>query len=288
MRQTKENKVSILDQATVPTSGPQVISICGDAGTGKSSLAASFPKPIFIRAEDGVARIPASFRPSALPLIENSDQLWEQIIALLREEHDYKTVVFDTVSALDRIFVQDVLKSDPKAKALNSCLGGYGAGFNALSSMHQRVRKAAEHLRQKRGMNVVFIAHAEIGNVSPPDGEDYSRYSLRMTHHKSLPPYIDDVDAVGFLRQQMVVKGDEGERKRAISMDGRELVCHLTANNVSKNAYGITQPVPVKLGVNPLAAFIPTGDTHSGFAAPDLDTAETTTETETHNEETTQ
>ena len=89
-----------------------------------------------------------------------------------------------------------------------------------------------------------------------PDQEDFSRYSLRMTHDKSLPPYLDDVDAVGFLRQVMVVKGDEGERKKAISGEGRELVMHVTASNVSKNPYGIKAPVAVELGVNPLAEFM--------------------------------
>ena len=250
--------MSILDQASVPEAGPQIITICGDAGTGKSSLAATFPKPIFIRAEDGVTRIPESFRPPALPLIEKAEGLWAQLMGLLNDPHDYKTAVFDTISALDRIFVQDIMRVEKKAKSLNGAMGGYGAGYNALASQHQRVRKAAEQLRKKRGMNVVFIAHTEIGKISPPDGDDYSRYSLRITHHKSLPPYIDDVDAVGFLRQPVLIKGGEDERKLAISLDDeRELVCHLTANNVSKNAYGIMEPIPVLLGVNPLIDFIP-------------------------------
>lgn len=248
--------MGILSEVTVPETGPQIITICGDAGTGKSSLAATFPKPIFIRAEDGVARIPASFRPQALPVISDAEQVWEQIGALIHEPHDYQTAVFDTVSAMDRIFVSHILKVDGKAKSLNSAMGGYGAGFNMLASMHQRVRKGAELMRQRRGMNVVFIAHAEVDRVSPPDGDDYSRYSLRMTHNKSLPPYVDDVDAVGFLRQEMFIKGDADDRKRAISTDGRELVCHLTASNVSKNAWGVTDPIKVVLGENPLAQYL--------------------------------
>lgn len=248
--------MSVLASVTVPETGPQIITICGDAGTGKSSLAATFPKPIFIRAEDGVARIPSAFRPHALPVIDSADQLWEQITALIHEPHDYQTAVIDTVSALDRIFVAYIMKLDGKARSLNAAMGGYGAGFNMLASMHQRVRKGAELMRQKRNMNIVFIAHAEVDRVSPPDGDDYSRYSLRMTHSKSLPPYVDDVDAVGFLRQEIVMKGDDDERKRAISTGDRELVCHLTASNVSKNAWGITDPIRVVLGQNPLAQFI--------------------------------
>lgn len=248
--------MSILDAACVPDAGPQIITICGDAGLGKSSLAATFPKPIFIRAEDGVARIPKAFRPNALPVIRSEEDVWEQLKDLIKDEHDFKTVVIDTISKLDRIFVTSILKADGKAKSINQAMGGYGAGFGALAARHQQVRNAAEMLRQK-GMHVIFLAHTEVGTMRLPDQDDFSRYSLRMTHEKSLPPYLDDVDAVGFLRQPIALMGDDGERKKAVSDDTRELVMHVTAANVSKNAYGITEPIEVKLGVNPLAEFIP-------------------------------
>ena len=89
-----------------------------------------------------------------------------------------------------------------------------------------------------------------------PDMDDFSRYSLRITHDKSLPPYLDDVDAVGFLRQRIVLRGDDDERKKAVSDETRELVMHVTASNVSKNPYGITEPIEVKLGENPLAEYV--------------------------------
>lgn len=248
--------MSILEQASVPEMGAQILTICGDAGLGKSSLAATFPKPIFVRCEDGVARVPKSFRPAALPPVRSEDQLWEQLKALVHDDHDYKTCVIDTISAADRMFVSAILKQDGKAKSLPQALGGYGAGFSALAARHQQVRNAAEMLRMKRGMNVVFLAHTEVGTMRLPDQDDFSRYSLRMTHDKSLPPYLDDVDAVGFLRQVMALRGDDGERKRVVSSDEREMVMHVTASNVSKNPYGITETITVPLGENPLAEFV--------------------------------
>jgi hypothetical protein len=80
------------------------------------------------------------------------------------------------------------------------------------------------------------------------------RYTLRL-HEKSMPAYVDDVDVVGFLKLETFTTG-EGERKKAISDGTRVLITHATAANVSKNRFGITEPLNVEIGVNPLKTFI--------------------------------
>jgi hypothetical protein len=252
----KGEQMSLMDTVSKPQDRPVLVTICGDSGMGKTSLAAAFPKPIFIRAEDGMQAIPADKRPDAFPLISDAATLWEQLTAIIHEPHDYKTLVIDSVTALERLFLGAVLAQDPKAKSINQALGGYGAGTSAIAAMHGRVRKAAGLANEKRGMHVVFVAHADVETMKLPDADDYMRYSLRLPQ-KSLPPYVDDVDVVGFVRLEMFTKGDDGERKRAISTGDRELIVHASASCVSKNRYGITEPLPFKAGENPLASVIP-------------------------------
>jgi hypothetical protein len=249
--------MSLMDTIGKPVDRPVLVTICGDSGTGKTSLACTFPKPIVIRAEDGLQSIPAETRPDAFPVLTDAQSLWDQLTALIHEPHDYRTVIIDSVTALERMFVAEVMKQDPKAKSINQALGGYGAGVNAVATMHQRVRKAAGLLNEKRGMHVVFVAHADVEMMRLPDADDYMRYSLRLPA-KSLPPYVDDVDVVGFLRLVTFTKGDDGDRKKAISTGDRQLVVHATAANVSKNRYGLTEPLDCPPGANPLAEFIPT------------------------------
>jgi hypothetical protein len=240
-----------------PTDKPVIATILGDAGLGKTSLACTFPKPIVIRAEDGLQSIPVEQRPDALPLITKVDQLFDQLMLLVKEDHDYKTLVIDSVTALERLFIQDVIDNDPKnPKGINQALGGYGNGTAAVAAQHERVRKACGILRDRKGMNIVFIAHAEVETISPPDDEDYSRYSLRIGK-KSVAPYTDDVDLVGFVKLETFTKGD-GDKKKAISSGGRVVVCHATASNVSKNRYGIEEELPFEKGVNPFTNYINT------------------------------
>ena len=74
-------------------------------------------------------------------------------------------------------------------------------------------------------------------------------------HDKSMPAYVDDVDLVGFLKLETFTTGD-GERKKAISDGTRVLIAYATAANVSKNRYGITEPLIVEAGKNPLVDYI--------------------------------
>lgn len=252
MRQ-KEVSMSVLDTIKKPESRAPIITICGDAGTGKTSLAATFPNPIVIRAEDGLMSIPADKRPDAFPLLKSADELWPQLLALLQEQHDYKTLVVDSVSACEQLFIKDVMDRDGRAKSINQALGGYGAGAAAVAAMHQRLRKGAGLLNERKGMAVVFISHADLEAVRPPDQDDYTRYSLRLMS-KSLPPYVDDVDMVGFVRLISVLRGDEGDRKKIISNGDREVICHATAASVSKNRFGITEPLDFVPGENPFAS----------------------------------
>jgi hypothetical protein len=260
--------MSLLETVAKPADRAVICTICGDSGMGKTSLAASFPKPVFIRAEDGLQAIPIASRPDAFPLLSGAKaqdavkMLWDQLIALMQEDHDYQTVVIDSVTALERLFITSVLESDPKAKSINQALGGYGAGVAAVASMHQRVRKAAGLLNERKGMHVVFVAHADVENMRLPDSDDYMRYSLRLPQ-KSLPPYVDDVDVVGFLRLETFTKGADGERKKAISNGDRQLIVHATAANVSKNRFGVTDALDCPEGVNPLASIIPALNGHN-------------------------
>jgi len=248
--------MSILNTIGKPADRPVIMTICGDSGMGKTTLASTFPKPIVIRAEDGLQSIKADCRPDAFPMLSTVDNLWEQLTALVKEEHDYQTVIVDSVTALERMFIQYVIDSDTKKpRSINQALGGYGAGLAAVSAMHQRVRKACGVLNERRGMHVVFVAHADVETLELPDQDPYSRYSLRLGK-KSVAPYVDDSDIVGFIKLQTFTTGD-GERKKAISDGSRLLVTYTTAANVSKNRYGITEDLLVEEGVNPLIDLIP-------------------------------
>ena len=248
--------MSILKQATKPADRMPIVTICGDSGLGKTSLAATFPNPIVIRAEDGLQGVPAAIRPDALPVVTSLEQLIEQMTALYKEEHNYKTIIIDSVTALERLFMQNVIDSDPKKpKSINQALGGYGAGLGAVATLHHRVGKLMSKINADKNIAIVYIAHADTETVELPDMDPYTRYTLRLGK-RSVAPYVDDVDMVGFLKLQTYTIGD-GEKKKATSNGTRLLVTYAAAACVSKNRYGITRDIEVPSGTNPLIQYIP-------------------------------
>jgi hypothetical protein len=249
--------MSLLNSIKKPVDRPVMVTICGEAGSAKTSLSATFPNPIFIRTEDGLQSIPEKNRPDAFPVAKTTDEVVDQIRALAKEEHEYKTLVIDSVTALERMIIDEIVAGDKnKPKSINQALGGYGAGLMAVAAEHQKVRKACGFLNENKGMNVVFIAHADTETIELPDMDAYTRYTLRLGK-RSIAPYTDDVDVVGYLKLQSFAIGS-GDKKKAVSDGTRVLVTYATASNVSKNRYGIEEDIVFEKGKNPLAAFIPT------------------------------
>ena len=243
-----------------PKVRPPFMTFLSLAGMGKTSLGALFPNPIFMRTEDGMESIPEDSRPDAFPVVQTADQLFEQLRFLVAEskkpDFKYQTLVFDSVTPLDAMFIDHVIKNDPKApRTINQALGGYGAGMKAVAGMHQQVRKAFQNLNN-RGMAIIILAHATVERLDPPDTEGFTIYGLRLAK-ESVAPWVDQVDLVAYIKLRAMIQGEEGQKKKAKSYGDRVIVCHAVASNVSKNRYDIDDEVDLPKGKNPFMELIP-------------------------------
>lgn len=274
--------MSILQSAAPAAPEPLIVTICGTPGSGKTSLAATFPKPFLIRTQgEAVPRdLSGDERPDELGETDSVGMLWDQLKALAMEDHAYKTVIIDSVTGLENLFIADVLASDAKARGIQQALGGYGAGRDAVAAQHMRVRRAAEAIR-RRGIHVVFLAHSDINRIDPPDSDGYTAWGLRL-HSKSQGSYVDSVDVVGFLKQAVILRGEEGQKK-AVTTDDRVLVTYLTPANISKNRLGITEDIEVQKGVNPLAEYLRRRRKAAPKVVDEQSAEETTDQDETEN-----
>lgn len=118
------------------------IAIYGQAGSGKTRLCATAPKPIIISAERGLL----SLADKDIPYInvETLDDVSEAY-KFLRNNDDYETICMDSLSEIAEVLL-DTLKADAKDKRQS-----YGTLAEKLGNMLRRFRNIP-------GKNVVFTA----------------------------------------------------------------------------------------------------------------------------------
>lgn len=236
---------------TKPTKKAAQITIYGQPGIGKTTLASLMPKPIFLPIEDGLMSI-AGTDVSAFDRPKNSADIIEALTYLANEKHDFKTLVLDSVSALDIMLIKETFAADKDGKqSLATAHGGYGGAYSYLSNLHRRIKELLNKLNDKIGINIVYISHVAYKTVNEPDSlDEYSVATLQM-EKKSVPFYRDDVDAVFYLKLDKVIS-----EKKAIDTGKRILYCLPSNNHVSKNRLGIKENLIFKEGENPIEEYL--------------------------------
>ena len=105
---------------------PVIATLFGEGGMGKTTLAAMFPKPVFIRTEDGTASQTGNDNVSLFPLATSTQDVLDAIEVLATEKHEFKTVVIDSVTQFEKLAIREILDSEtnPKAKSMAAAHGG--------------------------------------------------------------------------------------------------------------------------------------------------------------------
>jgi len=243
--------MSILETISKPERDNYMITIVGEPGVGKTSLAATFPNPIFIRTEDGFTTFKGKEIPDAFPVAKKYDDVIEQLTVLGTDKHEYKTVVIDSITELNCMIETEIVKLDLKATSINNALGGWGAGPATGSEKNKKIRRICDKLCSKINMNVIFIAHAAIEKITPPEDDPYSRYGIDI-NKASVGHYTFNVDIVAFVKQRVFVN----DNKNQASTDGSVMItCHNTPSHISKNRFDIIKDFQFIRGENPFKQF---------------------------------
>lgn len=274
--------MALSDIVKKPVSKPPMLTIVGAPGTGKSTLAGLFPKPIFIQTEDSETVFESweeDVQPAFLPKVcrsnftanpsnprRTSDHIKQQLGMLLNEEHDYETLVIDSITSLNVLF-EDEVKQMYNVDNVGDAAGGFNKGFDVVAGLHQDIKQYCDVIRAKKNMTIVFLAHTGIERMKQsPDTEEYSYFSLDM-YKKSVPVYVNLVDGVFYLKKEEFIKDLEKNKKGQITKYGKVIQTGeriLVTNGDgkigyinAKSRYPLETEINVPQGVNPLLELIP-------------------------------
>jgi hypothetical protein len=236
---------------------PPRIVIHGKEGTGKTTLGSRFVCPVFLQIEDGC---PSNIEIESFGLLEDLASVRDAIAALGNEPHGYKTLVLDSVDALEAPLWASVCTTNGWSSIESP---GYGRGYVEADKAWLDLLAGLDWLRRTRGMAVILLAHSAVETINDPRAPAYTSYQLRL--HKRARALIQDwADVIGFLATDFVIKSeDAGFAKKRVRADGGSLrYLHFESHPAytAKNRYGLPakMPVPVDFDVeSKLAPFFP-------------------------------
>jgi hypothetical protein len=214
---------------------PDRILLYGIEGIGKSTFAASAPRPIFIAPEnDGTARIDTARLPSP----ESWADVIDAIDALVVDEHDYQTLVVDTLDAAEAMLWRFICSA---TRTAGSRTYGYGKGYVAALDEWRVFVSRLEKLRRERQMGIILIAHSWIKPFKNPEGDDFDRYEMKL-HPRAGGMLREWCDAVLFANYEVLtVKETEKSKAKGVTTDKRIMHTRRTAAFDAKNRYGLPE-----------------------------------------------
>ncbi len=234
-----------------PMPQPRRLMCYGTPGIGKSTFAAQAEAPIFIPTEDGLGEIDCHRFPQATDL----SQVLDAIGSLYQEDHQFRTVVIDSLDWLERLIWNEVCR---KRQVTSIEDIAYGKGYAFALSHWRDVLDGLSALRNERGMTVVLLAHAKVERFDNPETESFDRYAPRL-HKTACALVIEWCDEVLFANYRVFTKTtDEGfNRQRVQGVGNGERVLRTTERpaHIAKNRLGLPDELPLEWPE--LAQFLP-------------------------------
>ena len=221
--------------------------IYGTEGIGKSTTASQAPNPIFIPTEDGLDQIDCA----SFPLATSYADVVAALDSLVREQHDFESVVIDSLDWLERL-IWDVLCEQYGVASIEKVDGGYARGYTHALTQWRQVLSGLNELRSRRGMCVILLAHAKVEKFEDPEQAAYDRYSPRL--HKHATALVNEwADAVLFATRKIITRTEETgfNRERTIAAglgrDGGERVLRCVGSPacVAKNRFDLPAELPL-------------------------------------------
>lgn len=238
--------------ATVKTAGtglPSRLVVHGVEGVGKTSLAANAPKPIFLmaRGETGLETLLDSGRVKETPHLPEI-MTWADCMSALEwlteSEHDYRTLVFDTLNGLERLCHEHVCDRDYKGEWGKQGFTSYMQGYDVSLADWRLFLSAVDRLREQKKMATIALCHTKVQTFKNPEGADYDRYQPAI-HAKTWELTHRWADHVLFANYFSVVEQVSKDGKKGKASGGQQRVLYTTRHAAwdAKNRAGLPEEI---------------------------------------------
>lgn len=237
--------LSLANLKRVKSSHAPRVLIYGPPKMGKTTLANEFPNAVFLQTEEGENSLDEI---TTFGLVTDWNDVLSAIGSLAEEQHDFKTIVVDSIDRLEPLAQAYICK---KNNWTSIEAPGYGAGYTALDAVWYQFIDSLNYLRLNRGMGAVLIGHSEITRFDDPRSSSYSRFDFRL-HKRAHAIIQNEMDLILCLNQEASVQEEKtgfgGKRTHASNSAQRWMYVELLPTMNAGNRYGMPPKIPFVRG----------------------------------------
>lgn len=224
---------------------PRRILLYGQHGVGKSTWAAKAPNAIFLNCEDGLNDIDCD----KTEYLKSFNQVMETLNWMASNDHDYKTIVVDTIDWVEQMIFKDICVS---ARVESVADIDFGKGFPRAIPKWKMFLEFLEALRRGKGMAIILLAHARVEKFSNPEGATYDRYAPDLwTNSRGegagnmIQEWCDEVLFAQF--RVMTTTEGKGFNQKQVAVGGKEAYLRTkeSASCLAKNRIGLPEEMPL-------------------------------------------
>lgn len=177
---------------------PRIL-LYGTEKIGKTTFAAGAPKPVFlsIKGEQGTDGLGVA----KFPTIESFEMTMDAIETLYKSDHDYQTIVIDSVSTLEPAIWQHVCKIDGK-ETIERVLGGFSKGYIEALKYWRAITDGLDALRDHKNMISILIGHVTVKPFNDPLTDPYDTY-ISTLHNKAASALQQWADVILFANSKV-------------------------------------------------------------------------------------
>lgn len=224
------------------TGGALKVVVYGPEGIGKSTLAAHFPRPVFIDTEGSTRHmdVARTEKPTSWAM------LLEQVKCVRDDPGLCATLVLDTADWAEQLCINSIC-AGKKLSGIEDM--GYGKGYVYLAEEFGRLLNLLEELVGK-GVHVVLTAHAMMRKFEQPDEMGaYDRWELKL-QKKTAPLVKEWSDLLLFANYKTMSVATDNTGKKFKAQGGKRVV--YTFHHPcwdAKNRLGLPEELPLDFNV---------------------------------------
>ena len=228
---------------------PPKIILYGRNGIGKSTFALKAPNPIFLDLDENIYELPCISNKTLGFELKTFDDVLTFLGILFNEEHEFKTLVIDSLSSLEKLITQKVVKATNGVTSFADIK--YGAGYLKMMPFWDQFLEKLKNLWGHRKITIILLAHFKEKREENSTGPSYMQHQINL-YEKASELLRNWCSCVLLADDEIELEDETIEFNRKISKVSKSTrILHTDGGTtfLAKNTYNLPSKLPLDWNV---------------------------------------